>query len=315
MATHKKRLVRTQLSKDREGVPTSSKLKKTAEDPRRRLTYNTYEAKRKKTRYCIVVEIKGDVIELYSSTDENDAESFMSISSEVIPCFWSPKVLSHLPEIFSLKVLNKLVELMKEHGNTWSVAHICVSLPLPEDTMMILLASDTFKDHFTSVQHPKGYTLLHLAIEQNSLSACRAIMRCSDRWLYADPGFHIEDKDGLRPIQKAVISKSWACLEYLAQSQSIEFSSDLEESPRPRLFTKSTNIYGDLKQFQNAVLAKRSTAVKKMLSNKPDFVNASYIDGSTGLHKAHDPEVRMCKICYMCTYVANRQSLMNVHVI
>lgn len=290
MAVYKRRSVRQLSVKERECAPASSKLKKAAEDPRRRLTYNTYETKRKKTRYCIIVEIKDNVIELYSSTNENDAKSFMSISSEVIPCFWNPKVSSHLTEIFTPKVLSKLVEQMKEHRKTWSVAHICVSLPLPEDTMMILLASDTFKDHFTSVQHPKGYTLLHLAIEQNSLSACRAIMRCSDLWLFADPGFHIEDKDGLRPIQKAVISKSWVCLEYLAQSQSVEFSSDPEELPRPRLYTKSTNIYSELKQFQNAVLAKRSTTVKKMLSNKPDFVNASYIDGSTGLHKAHDPE-------------------------
>lgn len=199
--------VKRMSSKEQENLPIATKLKRIAEDPRRKLTYNTYEDKRK-ARYSIVIQIKNEMIELYSSTDEKDAKSILSTSCEVIPCFWNPKILSHLPEIFTVKVLNKLVELMKEYGDTCSVAHMCVSLPLPEDTMMILLASDSFKDHFTSVHHPKGYTLLHLAIEQNSLSACRAIMRCSDRWLSADPGFHVEDKDGVMPIQKAVISKS-----------------------------------------------------------------------------------------------------------
>lgn len=151
--------------------------------------------------------------------------------------------------------------------------------------MMILLASDSFKDHFTSVHHPKGYTLLHLAIEQNSITACRAIMKCSDQWLSCDPGFHIEDKDGIMPIQKAIISKSWACLDYLIQSQSayVFIPNDL---PRPQLYSKS-----NLKRFHSAVEAKRSTAVKRMLVNNPSFANAGYTDGSIGLHKAQDREV------------------------
>lgn len=303
MASASPRTVVRMSSKERDCVPICTKIKKIAEDPRRRLIYityaNSYEAKRKITRYCIVIEIKNEAIELYSSTDESDIKNVLSISCEVIPCFWSPKILSHLSEIFTVKVLNKLVELMMEHGNTWSVAHMCVSLPLPENTMMILLASDSFKEYFTSVHHPKGYTLLHLAIEQNSLSACRAIMRCSDRWLSADPGFHIEDKDGVMPIQKAIISKSWACLDYLVQSQSAMCINSVPEgSLRPRLFSRS-----NLKQFQNAVEAKRSTAVKKMLTNNPNFANAGYVDGSICLHKAQDREVSvksgvgvMCKL-------------------
>ena len=279
------------MSGKEQELPISSKLKILAENPVRKLIYNTYEGnKRKVTRYCVAVDINSEVIELYSSIDEKDAKVMISTCSEVIPCFWSPKVISHLPRIFTVKVLNKLVELVKEHGNTWSVAHMCVSLPLPEDTMVILLASDSFKDHFTSVHHPKGYTLLHLAIEHNFLSACRAIMRCSDQWLLADPGFHIEDKDGVMPIQKAVISKSWACLEYLVQSQSSAYISEPENLPGLRLFSKSTNI-GNLKHFHNAVEAKRSTTVKKMLVNNPNFANAGYIDGSIGLHRAHDREV------------------------
>ena len=294
------------ISGKEQELPISSKLKSLAENPVRKLMYNTYEGnKRQVTRYGVAVEMNGEVIELYSSTDEKDAESFTSTCIEVIPCFWNPKFMSHLPRIFTVKILNKLVELMKEHGDTWSVAHMCVSLPLPEDTVVVLLASDTFKDHFTSVHHPKGYTLLHLAIELNSLAACRAIMRCSDHWLVADPGFHVEDKDGVMPIQKAVISKSWACLEYLVQSQSSAYISEPEYLPRPWLFSKSTsklpNI-GNLKHFHNAVEAKRSTAVKKMLTNNPNFANAGYIDGSIGLHKAHDREVgTRCSITLCCS--------------
>ena len=283
MATFK--TVRRLSGKEKENLPISTKIKKIADDPRRRLMYNSYENKRKVARYCMIIEIKNEVIELYSSTDEKDVKSVLSTSCGIIPCFWSPKVLSHLSEIFTVKVLSKLVELIREHSDTWSVAHMCVSLPLPEDTMMILLASDSFKDHFTSVHHPEGYTLLHLAIEQNSLTACRAIMRCSDHWLSADPGFHIEDKDGVMPIQKAIISKSWACLDYLVQSQSAHVSAS-EDLPRPRLFSRS-----NLKQFKNAVEAKRSTTVKKMLVNNPNFANAGYVDGSIGLHRAQDREV------------------------
>ena len=283
------RAVRRLSSKDRECIPISSKTKKMAEEPRRRLMYSTFESKKNTSRYCIVVELKNEAIELYSSADEKDVKSVLSISCMIIPCFWSPKVLSHLSEIFTTKVLNKLVELMREHGDTWSVAHMCISLPLPEDTMTILLASDSFKDHFTSVQHPKGYTLLHLAIEHHSLTACRAIIRCSDRWLSTEPGFHIEDKDGVIPIQKAVISKSWACLDYLVQSQSAHTSA-YGSSQHPRLFSKS-----NLKHFQNAVKAKRSTTVKKMLASNPNFANAGYVDGSIGLHRAQD-----CEVCVRC---------------
>ena len=170
--------------------------------------------------YAVVVEILGKKIALSTSDSEKDATKFFHQCLDVIPCFWSPKVTSHaiLSEIFDETILTRLVELIKEHGNTWSVAHMCVSLPLQENAMMLLLASDSFKHYFRSSVHPKKYRLLHLAVEQNSLVACKAIMRCSDRWLNMDPGLYAEDSDGNTPIDKAV-SQSWACLEYLQQSQ------------------------------------------------------------------------------------------------
>ena len=85
--------------------------------------------------------------------------------------------------------------------------------------MMILLASDSFKYHFCSTVHPKKYRLLHLAVEQNSLAACKAIMRCSDRWLNMDPGLYAKDSDGMTPFDKGVFLQSQACLEYLQESQ------------------------------------------------------------------------------------------------
>ena len=171
--------------------------------------------------YAVVVEILGKKIALWSSDSEEDATKFFLQCLDVIPCFWSPKVTSHanLTEIFDETILTQLVELIKEHGNTWSVAHMCVSLPLQENTMILLLASDSFKHYFRSSNHPKKYRLLHLAVEQNSLVACKAIMRCSDQWLNMDPGLYAEDTDGNTPISKAVLSQSWDCLEYLQQSQ------------------------------------------------------------------------------------------------
>ena len=171
--------------------------------------------------YAVVVEILGKKIALSISDNEDDARTFFHQCLDVIPCFWNPKVTSHanLSEIFDEMILHKLVELIKEHGSSWSVAHMCVSLPLQEDMMMLLLASDSFKYHFRSTVHPKKYRLLHLAVEQNSLIACKAIMRCSDHWLNMDPGLYAEDSDGSTPIDKAVFLQSWACLEYLQQSQ------------------------------------------------------------------------------------------------
>ena len=171
--------------------------------------------------YAVVVEILGKKIALSTSDSEEDATRFFHQCLDVISRFWSPKVTSHaiLSEIFDETVMTQLVELIKAHGNTWSVAHMCVCLPLQENTIMLLLASDSFKHYFRSSVHPKKYCLLHLAVEQNSLVACKAIMRCSDRWLNMDPGLYAEDNDGNTPIDKAVLSQSWACLEYLQQSQ------------------------------------------------------------------------------------------------
>ena len=171
--------------------------------------------------FAVVVEILGKQIALLISDNEDEARMFFLQCLDVIPCFWSPKVasVSKLAEIFDETVLSKLVELIKEHGSSWSVAHMCVSLPLQEDIMMLLLAGDPLKYYFRSNVHPKQYRLLHLAVEQNSLVACKAIMRCSDHWLNTDPGLYAEDVDGNTPIDNAVSSQSWACLEYLQQSQ------------------------------------------------------------------------------------------------
>ena len=171
--------------------------------------------------YAVVVEILGKKIALLISDNEDEARTFFNQCFDVIPCFWSPKVVSlaNLSEIFDEAVLTELVELIKKHGNTWSVAHMCVSLPLQENAMMLLLASDSFKHYFCSDVHPKKYRLLHLAVEQKSLVACKAIMRCSDHWLHKDPGLYAKDADGDTPIEKAVKTESWDCLDYLQQSQ------------------------------------------------------------------------------------------------
>ena len=176
--------------------------------------------------YAVVVQILGNKIALLISNNEDDARAFFHQCLDVIPCFWSPKVPSHdtftniLSEIFNETVLTKLVELIKERGNTWSVAHMCISLPLHEDTMMSLLASHPFKHYFKSNVHPKGYRLLHLAVEQNSLVACKAIMRCSV--CKTDTGLHAEDTDGNTPLEKVLSSQSWACLEYLHDAETEE---------------------------------------------------------------------------------------------
>ena len=208
---------------------------KEATDPTRKLKVCTCKGRYGYGKeYAVIAEVIGKKFALFTSKLEDDAWEFFHYCLDVIPCFWSPKIPSHshLAKIFCEQVLTKLVELMRLYGNSWSVAHMCVSLPLPEDTMMILLASDSFKDHFTSTHHPKRYRLLHLAVEMESLPACKAIMRCSDQWLHEDPGLFVEDIEGVTPINRAAIAHSWACAEYLKQSQSLVHETALQQ---PRL--------------------------------------------------------------------------------
>ena len=231
--------------------------------------------------FLVVLEIENKEFVLIDTFKKKEATTLCYLCYDVIPCFWSEDAC--LYEVFTDIVLTKLVELMKSHGSSWSVAHLCVSLPLPEDTMMLLLASDSFKDYFTSTHHPTGYTLLHLAIEQKSLLACKAIMRCSEK-LGLDPCFHIQDQDGLLPIQKANNSDTKECLTYLIQSQSPH------EAQRSLGFLSKQNI---LEQFRKAIEDKKSDTVKTLLTTDPKLVHAPYIDGSICLHKACDHKVRV----------------------
>ncbi|XP_065899410.1 85/88 kDa calcium-independent phospholipase A2-like isoform X2 [Dysidea avara] len=260
--------VRRLAEKDLEGT-VSQEIGKEVNNPSRKLKLCTYAKRKDEYWYRVVVEIQGEDIQIWDSKSEEDARSFFYSSYDIFPRFWSPRSLSHLTDIFTDKVLAKLVEVMK---NSWSVAHMCVSLPLPEDTMMILLASDSFKDHFTSTHHPKGYTLLHLAVEINSATACRAIMRCSDQWLYKDPGLFVEDIEGVTPIQKAVVYKAWACLDYLAQSQRLE----TEQIPQ---------IMGG-EQFQRAT--KRTKQNVNATRYSPIPLRKVYTKSGSELHKARD---------------------------
>jgi len=263
---------------------------KTDENPVRKLFLSRYKISSEE-RSRVLVEFDGKTFQLLDSVSHSVShevvKEFFVISNDVLPCFWRPKVDSHLTTVFTDKVLTKLVELMKSHGRSWSVAHMCVSLPLPEDTMMILLASDSFKDHFTSTHHPKGYTLLHLAIEQKSLVACKAIMRCSDRWLDGkDPGFFVEDLNGLIPLQKANEESAKECLDYLMGSQSHTQLVGQKTSGIFGFF--STDLIGS---FQASLESKTYEKTRRMLKENPQLVKEAFVDGSTALHKVKDPKV------------------------
>ena len=197
----------------------SQEIGKEVENPRRKLKLCIYAKRKEEYWHRVIVDIQGEEFQIFDFDDENKeiARKYFYFCYDIIPCFWSPRHLSHLTDIFTVKVLTKLVELIERHGSAWSIAHMCVSLPLPEQTMLVLLTSDPFKDHFTSTCHPKGYTILHLAVELNSVSACRVIMKCGDQW----PGLcdkahdlHVKDIEGIVPIEKAIVYRTWACLDY-----------------------------------------------------------------------------------------------------
>ena len=257
-----------------------------AENPERKLTLLSYKNNLNEGRHRVLLQFGDQRFQFVDSDAYEEAKLLFSLFNKVIPCFWSPKVPSHLPNILCTAVLTKLVELIKEHGNTWSVAHMCVSLPLPEDTMMILLASDAFKEHFRSTHHPKQYRLLHLVIEQKSLNACKAIMRCSEHWLREDPGLYDEDIDHKLPIHKATDIGAQEIIDYLFEGQSIH-SLHGEKTGGLLGFFK-TDV---LLSFQNALETKNCSKTKEMLESHPKLIIADFVDGDTGLHKAKDAKV------------------------
>ena len=58
-------------------------------------------------------------------------------------------------------------------------------------------------------------------------------MRCGDQWpklCERAHDLHVEDIEGLVPIQKAVMCRAWACLDYFIQSLSFQ-PSDSSETP------------------------------------------------------------------------------------
>ena len=120
---------------------TSEQIGCKAENPERKLKLTNYKGKRDEDRYRVILQFDDDCFQLADSDIFEEVESLFLLSDKIIPCFWSPKVPSQLPKILTTAVLTKLVELIKEHGETWSVAHMCISLPLPEETMMILTSS------------------------------------------------------------------------------------------------------------------------------------------------------------------------------
>ena len=252
----------------------SQEIGKECKNPQRKLKLCPYEKQKGRRSHRVIVDIQGEEFQIFDHEVKETARKYFYSCYDIIPCFWSPRSLSHLTDIFTVKVLTKLMELLEQHGNTWSIAHMCVNLPLPEETMLVLLTSDPFKEHFTSTCHPRGYTILHLAVELNSVSACRAIMRCSDRWLCDKaPELHVEDIEGLVPIQKAIIYKSWACLDYFVQSLPLPLE---DGSVSPSILS------GEM--FQRAV--------SKNLQEGPPTVAKKRDNGKgIGLHKARDAKV------------------------
>ena len=249
---------------------------KDVKDPYRRLKLYCYK-KHGNTAFfwfLVVLEISKEQFQLLNTFKKDEADDLFHLCCNIMPCFWS--VTTCIPAVFTVEILMKLVDLIKQHKDTWSVAHMCVSLPLPEETMMILLTSDSFKDHFTSTHHPKGYTLFHLAVELKSVAKCRIILECSD-FLGQDPGIFVENNEKMSSFQLATSLNAKECVVFLMESQSQSWSKN------------SINL---LEQLQKALKSKKTDTVRKMIEAAPDLVKESFLDGCSCLHKAFDHQVR-----------------------
>ena len=255
----------------------SQEIGRELRNPQRKLKLCTYEKRKDHYWHRVIVDIQGEEFQIFDHKVEESARKYFYSSCDIIPCFWSPSDLSQLTDIFNVRVLTKLASLIEQHSISWSVVHMCLTLPLPEETTMMLLISDSFKEHFTSTHHPKGYTLLHLAIEQNSVSMCKIVMQCSDI-LGKDPGILVEDNDKMRPLQLAISLKVNECAAFLRQSQSQN---------------KSKTCFNLLEQFQKAVEKNQISKVTKLIEVDPDLklANEPFPDGCNSLHKACDHQV------------------------
>ena len=244
-------------------------------DPDRRLKLYRYKKRGNAAFFwfLVVLEVSKEQFQLLNTFKEDEAENLFYLCCNIIPCFWS--VAACIPAVFTVKVLTKLVDLIKQHKETWSVAHMCLSLPLPVTTMMELLISDSFRDHFTSTHHPKGYTLFHLAVELKSVAICKVILQCSD-FLGQDPGTFVENIEKMLPFQLAISLNAKECVAFLKQLQSQNWSKNY-----PSL----------LEQFQKALESKKTDTVMKMIETNPYLINESFHDGCICLHKALDHQV------------------------
>ena len=273
----------------------SQEIGRELRNPQRKLKLCTYEKRKDHYWHRVIVDIQGEEFQIFDHKVEESARKYFYSSCDIIPCFWSPSDLSQLTDIFTVRALTKLASLIEQHSISWSVVHMCLTLPLPEETTMMLLISDSFKEHFTSTHHPKGYTLLHLAIEQNSVSNCKIVMQCGDQ-LGEDPGILVEDNEKMLPLQLAISLNAKECVTFLRQSQFQYKPLDL------------------LEQFQKALESKQIDTVKKMIEADPCLVNESFLDGCSSLHKACDHQVGTVSGFDMPDYLATYVHTVSIYI-
>ena len=131
-----------------------------AKDPARRLTLCCYKKRGNNAFYWFIVTVEvSRRVSIFNTFKEDEARRIFYLCCY---SFWS--VTTCIPVVFTVKVLTKLMELIEQHDDSWSIAHMCVSLPLPEETMMTLLTSESFKDYFMSTHRPDPVMLCNTKI-------------------------------------------------------------------------------------------------------------------------------------------------------
>ena len=96
----------------------SQEVGKERKDPQRKLKLCTYEKRKENYWRRVIVDIQGEEFQIFDHEIEETATNFFYSCNDIIPCLWSPRSLSHLTDIFTVKVLTKLMELIEKHGHT-----------------------------------------------------------------------------------------------------------------------------------------------------------------------------------------------------
>ena len=105
----------------------SQEIGKEHRDPQRKLKLCTYEKRKDDYWRRVVVDIQGQEFQICDHKVEESARNYFYSCYDVIPCFWSPRDLSHLTDIFHRQSTNQVGGTNRAIRYLVCSTHVCKS--------------------------------------------------------------------------------------------------------------------------------------------------------------------------------------------